>query len=1011
MKRSYPYTGQQGGQQASINNAGGNSIAGQIGSGTGTDYSGYGYGAPQGNTGNAGNAANDAQQAQWHQQWQQYYAQQAAASSNAGGNAPMQNHPQTQMAPPPQSAYGQAQPPPNAYMNAAPPPPSGPAQAGYYGVASSPQPGPAAKRARLDNGHHSGIPPRPPQNRSMGHGASPAPRAHSATHHPIPGRPAVPPHAGGPSNMAGPMAGGPSRSFSNNPGQRGSRNQSQQHQGGNRSGGRRSSGGGQNNISSSSSGRFNGPMGVNAVGPATGMSRPGFGQGQRNQQMRKSGPGSSRNPSGAQSNKPNRNENNRDGKGQVTTKGPAAEKSTQEDAMEMDKAPLLQGRTTYPAESPVPITAKRTFTDFAIHSIEIDPIQWIWQREDKGEDAVEDEKSSNAPDMQDQKNSRRAGHRRNNASREYYRLRIAFQSNPPPAGAPTGPKALANGLNDVNTQTPDDRDDENAVAGSSKEEKIEIKEVESGKSGKADLTPPQLWSNRITLSYASAKRRLTIDSNVIKFIEINRAQGTVRIVVDVITTDDSNKASEEQQGDGERSKARESVIAKGISLEARNDAQGPYSHVSRPELEACWRDRLGALHDIGEVSSSASQVKNEEKEGKQEVKNEKADKASDEGEPPVEEEQKILSSEIKKEVEGEKDEAKEKPKPSILTDFESLPPLFRLFESHDGPKDEADDESIQSIRRAGEMTILVTLSDSSAKEAKWIRTGNLSEWLSVLPGMQSSISTEPLNSWIGKMYVVDPDPPPTLTDVYDEWVKKSFIATALQRRSFLQDCNLDAGSGLTELVARIVNVQQSDRNPNSINTPTEKELAEPLMEAVKETQFDSHHTHSSLLVWTLTRMLLQSPHSHEREDGEEEETLNRIRDLILSIPMHIIFRALDGLCKEAIDKQRLQSTLSRRSKQQQQNQNLNSPTLSKSTHVGVSANGDNTANIEPSSRSTSVQPAEKDSTAVEVPEDQPIPAHEDASVAEGEVSASDNVIEKDDSMAADTASSNVTTDV
>ncbi|PWN34235.1 uncharacterized protein FA14DRAFT_180862 [Meira miltonrushii] len=1045
MKRSYPYTGPQGGQQAPINNAGGTGMASQISSATGADYSGYGYGAPQANS-NAGTSANDAQQARWHQQWQQYYAQQAAASSNVGGNPPMQAQPQSQMAPPPQvqgygynagqaappmqpqqqspaayygqyspqqgnvnsTSYGWNQPgygqpqPPNAYMNAAPQP-SAPVQAGYYGVASSPQPGPAAKRARVDNGH-GGIPSRPPQGRSMGHGAPPAQRAPSATHHPIPGRPAVPPHAGGPSNMAGPMAGGPSRSFSNNSGQKGTR--SQQWQAANRSGGGRNSGGSHSN-NSSSSGRFNGPMGVNAVGPAAGMSRPGFGQGQRNQQMRKSGPGSSRNPSGAhaqqQSNKPDRNQNNRGGKGQTATKGPTAEKGAQEDAMEMDKAPLLQGRTTYPAESPVPITAKRTFTDFNIHSIEIDPLQWIWQREDEveeAEDAVDDDKNSNATDAQEQKKSKRSGRRRSDVKREFYRLRIAFQSNAPPAGAPTGPKALTNGGNEVNTQTPEEHDDGNTENDLTKDVKVEGKEVaENGKSGKADWTPfsrtpPQLSSNRITLSYASAKRRLTIDSNVIKLIEINRAQGTVRIVVDITTSEDSNKTNENQQTDGDKPKAEEWVIAKGVSLEARNDDQGPYFHVSRRELEACWRDRRGSS--------------GEEEEGKQvdeTLADEDKEKAGDEEESSVKAEESA-----KKEEEGEKDGAKEKPSQSVLTDFESLPPLFRLLGSHDGPKDEADEATIQNIRSAGEMTILVTLSDSTAKEAKWIRTGNLSEWLSILPGMQSSISTEPMSSWIGKMYVVDPDPPPTLTDVYDEWVKKSFIATALQRRSFLQDYNLDAGSGLNELIARIVNVQQSDRNPNSINTPTEKELAEPLMEAVKETQFDSHHSHSSLLVWTLTRMLLQSSTLQHEEDGgenKEVETLNRIRDLILSIPMHILFRALDGLCKEAIDKQRLQSTLSRRNKQQQQqqqNQNLNSPSLSKGTHVGVSTNGDNTASIEPSSRSTSVQPVENGSKAVEAAaEQEPMPADESTSVVKEEVSVSDNAIEKDEAtMAADT---------
>lgn len=1046
MKRSYPYTGPQGGQQAPINNAGGNGMANQLSSGSGPDYSGYGYGAPQSNS-NSGNSANDAQQARWHQQWQQYYAQQAAASSNVGGNAPMQTQPQTQMAPPPQipgygynagqaappvqpqqqspsayygqyspqqgnvnstsygwnqPGYGQPQPPPNAYMNPAPPP-SVSAQAGYYGVASSPQAGPAAKRARVDNGH-GGIPSRPPQHRSMGHGASPVQRAPSATHHPIPGRPSVPPHAGGPSNMAGPMAGGPSRSFSNNSGQSGPRNRSQQHQGGNRSGGGRNSGGVHNN-NSSSSGRFNGPMGVNAVGSATGMSRPGFGQNQRNQQMRKSGPGSSRNPSGPnvqQSNKPNRNDNNRGGKGQTAAKGSDAEKNAQEDAMEMDKAPLLQGRTTYPAESPVPITAKRTFTDFAIHSIEIDPLQWIWQREDEtedAEDAVDDDKNSNATDAQEQKKSRRSGRRRSDVKREFYRLRIAFQSNAPPAGAPTGPRALANGSNEVTTQTSEEQDNGNAEGDSTKELAAEAKEVvENGTSSKVDWTPfsrtpPQLSSNRITLTYASAKRRLTIDSNVIKLIEINRAQGTVRIVVDITTSDDSSKAIENQQMDGDKSKAEEWVIAKGVSLEARNEDQGPYFHVSRPELEACWRDRRGLSKEEEEGKQVDEKVLDEDKE---------KEEAGDEEESSVK-----VEESAKKDGEGEKDGAKEKPIQSVLADFESLPPLFRLLESHDGPKDEADDTTIQSIRSAGEMTILVTLSDSSAKEAKWIRTGNLSEWLSVLPGMQSSLSTEPMSSWIGKMYVVDPDPPPTLTDVYDEWVKKSFIATALQRRSFLQDYNLDAGSGLTELVARIVNVQQSDRNPNSINTPTEKELAEPLMEAMKETQFDSHHTHSSLLIWTLTRMLLQSSTSQNEEDGGEKrdgETLNRIRDLILSIPMHILFRALDGLCKEAIDKQRLQSTLSRRNKQQQQqqNHNLNSPTLSKGTHVGVSTNGDNTASIEPSSRSTSVQPIEKDSEVVEAAaEDQPMPADESTSVVKEEISASDNIIEKDESTAAE----------
>jgi hypothetical protein len=635
-------------------------------------------------------------------------------------------------------------------------------------------------------------------------------------------------------------------------------------------------------------------------------------------------------------------------------RGPAGLKANA-DAFEMAQPALLQGRISAPLDHPVPITAKRTFSDFRIKQIEIEQIDWQWVREDLQESESEEEDQLEEADQDiletatvgvneaSQSNQEaqepvalaesaadkpeKAKKRRDSSARDTTKVRIAFTANPPPANAPTGPKALVKAV-EVETQTSTtdlDVSTETIVAEAGQDISTADKQTEAvnaelsgaeidGKGNDSLQTwsafsrgPPHLSSNRVTISYASSRRRIIIDSEVIKSVEINRAQGSLRISVDVTTGTDlrsDDVAAEKRKGE-------EWVVAKGVLLEARNGDATNFTAVTRHQMQASWQQKTAASDSRAEAHADKmiEVADAQEQQGADQM-----DESTNVDVVAVEEsnsQEPAPAKPIEEDSKQSKVEAAEQSEeiPSTFDDHLSLPPLHRLLKN-------SDENGIKVEEEVKEMSILLWLDDSSP-EVKWLRTGDLHEWLSALPGVQTSLSADPLQTWAGKIHILDPDPPPSLSETFDTWIKRSNVGTALTRRQFVQEGQLGTCQVASEILSRMICIQNTtgvngnDRmsSPSPSLSLHARDVTGELADTLSKSSYDANHTHLSLGVLAVAMMTKQYA---DAAGVAEEELAARLTGILMAMPVFLLFGALDSLCREVLEKERVAVAKARR---------------------------------------------------------------------------------------------------
>lgn len=223
----------------------------------------------------------------------------------------------------------------------------------------------------------------------------------------------------------------------------------------------------------------------------------------------------------------------------------------------------------------------------------------------------------------------------------------------------------------------------------------------------------------------------------------------------------------------------------------------------------------------------------------------------------------------------------------------------------------AAQDPLTSAQQTSEMTVTVLMTSSSQfAEAKWLKTGDVEDWLSTLPGFASRAQDQ---AWRGKIHVVDPDPPPTIQDVFSDWAVKSFMGSGKDRRRFIAD-HLQTAQGQMEIFCRLVRGERA-----SSVALRELGSGNPLAEAAGKTAFASHQTHLSLAVMALFGVAEEYARAAgdtasvstevkvegEGEAGNGKSTATsataptpfeaKISEILMSMPQNLLFKALDGL--------------------------------------------------------------------------------------------------------------------
>ncbi|KAJ7499223.1 hypothetical protein FB451DRAFT_1428472 [Mycena latifolia] len=191
------------------------------------------------------------------------------------------------------------------------------------------------------------------------------------------------------------------------------------------------------------------------------------------------------------------------------------------------------------------------------------------------------------------------------------------------------------------------------------------------------------------------------------------------------------------------------------------------------------------------------------------------------------------------------------------------------------------------------ITLMVYLDTARPlSEPKWVKTGDIPEWLKSLFGRMFWFAGDAAESWEKKIIVSDPDPPPTLSTVLEGWSVASSAGTLTERQRFLKT-HLTEIDNVLEILLRLV---RGDRSaPAQTPAPT---LTGPLLTALSPgSAHGSQQTPVSLAVLAMFRMTVEYANKAAGDKGKADVE-ERVGEIIRCLPPSQIHKSLDAIFKE-----------------------------------------------------------------------------------------------------------------
>ncbi len=206
-------------------------------------------------------------------------------------------------------------------------------------------------------------------------------------------------------------------------------------------------------------------------------------------------------------------------------------------------------------------------------------------------------------------------------------------------------------------------------------------------------------------------------------------------------------------------------------------------------------------------------------------------------------------------------------------------------------------------------------------EPKWVRTGDIEEWLSAVFNSRATKGPEAREVWSGKIEVTDPDPVstayvvtrleidylrkvPTMHTIFENWITSSGLGVGKDRRRFVKEHLTASTDNLFDILLRIVrgsptqppisatsslaNGSSSSLLASSASGSTAAACTTSLMQAV-------HQTPLSAAVLGLYQMIAE----YSGKAGEDSmKVFDRIGDLIRTLPQHQLQRSIEWIFKD-----------------------------------------------------------------------------------------------------------------
>ncbi|WWC65003.1 uncharacterized protein I303_107617 [Kwoniella dejecticola CBS 10117] len=256
----------------------------------------------------------------------------------------------------------------------------------------------------------------------------------------------------------------------------------------------------------------------------------------------------------------------------------------------------------------------------------------------------------------------------------------------------------------------------------------------------------------------------------------------------------------------------------------------------------------------------------------------------------------------------------------------SIPPFHRFSTSSSSIKAELDNENKSeneevnarsgAIENEGLVLVVHLNKKNPLSEPKWCRNNSADNWLYEQFGSRRIEKDEEAGDgfgtagWKGKLEVMDPDPPPTLQSILENWQSTSSYGTTSTRNQFIASL-LDNPLDTLEILLRLT---RGDRNPIYSSNPSSFTSFNQTIAIRKDSPYTNNQTHVSLAVLAMYRlttdliekMALTSTSTSATDEEEklstqqkEKDKLNEsVNEIIASLPNNMILRSLDGLWKE-----------------------------------------------------------------------------------------------------------------
>jgi len=179
-------------------------------------------------------------------------------------------------------------------------------------------------------------------------------------------------------------------------------------------------------------------------------------------------------------------------------------------------------------------------------------------------------------------------------------------------------------------------------------------------------------------------------------------------------------------------------------------------------------------------------------------------------------------------------------------------------------------------------------------EPKWVKSGDIEEWLKSIFGTLKMTDSKDYAAWNGKIVVVDPDPPSTIYTVIDAWAQHSTAGPLAERLRFVNTHLKGHYDNLLEILLRLV---RGDGSNSSRSTNGMQVYGSSLTSALSTSApfHAAQQTHVSLAVLALFRLTGE----YAETAGEDPKVLeHRVGEIIRALPQHLVHKSLDGIFRD-----------------------------------------------------------------------------------------------------------------